>query len=273
MTRFQYFLVSIIPDPIRNEQINIGIIGSFEDKIEYRFLNNPQKIKAIAPSFNVYDKQKIGDGIIRLIKTMPNDQIIELMPTLSDEFLYIYPVNYGWVDNYDNFLLEVEHLYKRLVKPIAKRITRFKTTKLKTDVKNQFRRKNYIGEDIKQRKIVLNYPIDEAEDLIADFAYENGTLNIIETLDFRVSAQGIKNRIKDSAFASVKIDKVKKEINKNAKGKLLYFPPINDSASIVPHQSMLSDYYDAIFNYADKNERNNFFEIIEKDLSSGGLLF
>ncbi|MCP4365740.1 MAG: DUF3037 domain-containing protein [Planctomycetes bacterium] len=49
MNQFQYFLISLIPDPVRNEQVNVGLVGFYQDKIKALFLKNLQKIRALSP--------------------------------------------------------------------------------------------------------------------------------------------------------------------------------------------------------------------------------
>jgi hypothetical protein len=123
-----------------------------------------------------------------------------------------------------------------------------------------------MGDRIEQKKVVLDYVITDSENLVADFAYRNGKLNIIETIDFQVKAARVKNdKFKEAALLSIKILEAKEQ-DKTTQGRLIYLPPEPDYEGIVAHTHMLAKYYDKIYNYQNLQDRGRFFLDVERDL-------
>jgi len=265
MIPYQYFLISLVPDPIRNEQVNIGIIGFAQDEVEYRALKDLQRIQVIDPNYDT--TQNPMDAFASLIMTLPTEQRMDYLKSLTSDFVRISPVAEGRAENYERFVNAMSQVYDRLVKPISPIVQkRPKITKLKTAIKQTLTRRGLIGEKIDERKVVLDYTIDRAENLVADFAYRNGRLNIVETIDFHVKAQRVRNdKFKEAALLSIKILEAK-EIEKNTHGRLIYLPPENDQTGIIAHTHMLGRYYDKIYNYQNPAERGSFFADVERDL-------
>ena len=181
MTQFQYFLVSLIPDPIRNEQVNVGVIGFYKDDMEIRFLENPQKIKAISPNYD--DRSSLGEGIKKLLNPMTTNQRFNFLSEWTDDFFTIWPPAKGKVENYEKFKVMITQIYDRLVKPVSKQPTRTSSTCLKSDIRKKFKKINILGDKIGQHEIVPDYVISRSENLRVDFAYQNGKFNVVETLD------------------------------------------------------------------------------------------
>jgi hypothetical protein len=253
--------VSLIPDPVRNEQINVGIVGFYEGRVKAHFINNPQRIKLLSPQ---YDTSRLFEDFQRLLESSEIQEGLEMVSNLGDEFVRVYPEAVGTAKDYMHFEMAMSKLYDRLIKPLVTTISRPKVTRLKRTITETLRKKNILGEKIESKKIVSNYVIAEAEALIADFAYTNGHLNIIETIDFRF--QTLMAKFKDTAVSVVKLDSARKKLDGNAKGIFIYYPPKNDILKIGRHQSLLADYYDKIYNYADKEQMSDFYTGIEKDL-------
>lgn len=260
MKEFQYFLISLVPDPIRNEQVNVGVVGLFQNKTKAYFLKDPQKIKAIAPD---YDTSILFEDFEKMLLSLSARSLTETLSNLNDEFVRIYPSAKGFVNSYAQFEKTMDDLYGRLVKPIIKNMIRAKITKLKTDIKDTFKKRQLLGDELEEKKVVSNYVVSETEALVADFAYRNGVLNIVETIDFRVVH--LHNKLKDAALSAIKLDKAKK-IDKKTKGTVLYYPPEGDHRNITNQQALLNDYFDQIYNWSDPSQHAEFLRKLEIDL-------
>lgn len=266
MIHYQYYLVAFNPDPVRNEIINVGLIGLFEDKIFHRFLRGSDKIKFLAP--NLSPTKHLGDGVVSLLEVIPPEFRAEEIPGLSTEFIQIYPAANGVAESYELFETNMSQLFDRLVKPLPmKRIATRSALHLKTTIKNQFTRKKLVGDSLENHKIVSNFQVAPASGLTADFAYKNGKLNIIEALDFRVKKESSSNKFKDAALSTVIISEARMKIDPAAKGKLIFIPPQKDAFDITPHKSMLHDFFDDVYNFNDRDEKQQFYIDIEKDVS------
>lgn len=126
MNPYKYYLIALIPDPIRNEQLNVGILGIYNDKIYEKFLKDPQKIKVIAPDFNY--KEDFARNINRLLLSTPEDQRTKFISSLGSEYFRISEPAQGLANNYDDFVIAMGQVFDRLVKPLSKRDPRLKTT-------------------------------------------------------------------------------------------------------------------------------------------------
>lgn len=267
MIEYQYYLISIIPDPIRNEQINVGVIGLCEGIVEYRFLSSSNKITAIAPEFE-YSIDS-GKSIINLLLNVPPDKRDTFLSEIKNEYINVYPPARGVIYNKEDLGPALDQLYDRLVKPIIKHIPKTKTSNLKREVQRTFKKKGLLGENITEKKIIPNYIIPSYDNLITDFAFQNGNFNIIETIDYRMTLRGMSYKFKETAFIAIKLDEARKHIGQDTTGMVLYIPPDVEGINISQYQSILKDYYyDKIYDYSNNEERSSFYSLVERKLGT-----
>jgi len=266
MIQYRYFLISLVPDPLRNEQINVGIIGLTKDRYECRALKDLQRVRILNPNYDTTANPM--DSIIALLAGIPSDQHESYLKHFHGDFVRVSPTAEGRAESYDRFVAAIDEIYDRLVKPIAPVAAeaKGKVTQLKTAVKRALSSRGLLGQRIEEKKVVTDYAISLSENLVADFAYRNGNLNIIETIDFQVRAERLKSdKFKEAALLSIKILEAKEQ-DKQAKGRLIYIPPAKDPDRILAHTHMLNKYYDSTYNFQDVNDRGRFYADIEHDL-------
>ncbi|MDR0378499.1 MAG: hypothetical protein LBI62_00880 [Candidatus Accumulibacter sp.] len=118
--------------------------------------------------------------------------------------------------NDDDHDKRVEELLNRLVRksvPVV-RLERAKRTssRLDSEIRGWLRKAKVMGrsmEDLSKNRVVAQYPISEESDICADFAYKNGALNVIETLDLR-GVEHMTNTWRNfAAFKSITLDMAK----------------------------------------------------------------
>jgi len=264
MIEYQYYLISIIPDPIRNEQINVGVIALCEGITEYRFISSSNKINAIAPQFE-YSIDS-GKNIVNLLLNIPPDKRGTFLSELKNEYINVYPPARGLIYNKEDLGTVLDELYDRLVKPIIRHIPKTKTSNLKREVQRTFKKRGLLGEKIAEKKVIPDYVIPSYDNLVTDFAFQNGNFNIIETIDYRMTLKGMSYKFKETAFIAIKLDEARRQIDRNTTGMVLYFPPNIEGINISQYQSILKDYYDEIYDYSNDKERFSFYSLVEKKL-------
>jgi hypothetical protein len=266
MIEYQYYLISIIPDPIRNEQVNVGVIGLCEGIVEYRFLSSSNKINAIAPEFE-YSIDS-GKSIVNLLLNIPQDKRDTFLSEIKNEYVNIYPPARGLIYNKEDLGSMMDQLYDRLVKPLIKHIPKNKVSNLKMEVQRTFKKKGLLGEKITEKKIIPDYIIPSYDNLITDFAFQNGHFNIIETIDYRMTLKGMSSKFKETAFVAIKLDEARKKIDIDAKGMILYIPPDIEGINLSQYQSLLKDYYNEIYDYSNPKERSSFYSLVDRELGT-----
>jgi len=84
-----------------------------------------------------------------------------------------------------------------------------RNNKLTRQLKDWFKQAKVMGrnmDDLSHSRIVEQYPVSVESDVYADFAYKNGHLHVIETLDLRGAdhmTPGLRN---NAAFKSITLD-------------------------------------------------------------------
>lgn len=269
MIPFKYYLVSLSPDPIRNEIVNIGVVGFCEGAVSTRFLTTFEKVKAISPSFEA--PISLGDQYRNMLMKIPENSREDFLLNMGNAGIHFSEAARGTAKNAEDFEVCINQLFDQLVKPLPKvrPTAQSDGSRLKTQIKQQLLKSKLIGTDINQHQVVPNFQVGQAGRLVADFAYKNGKLNIIEAVDLRVANLGSK--FKDAALAAVIVDSARKKIDAKAFGRAIYFPHPDGHEATAPHLSIMNDYFDATYNFSDKDERGKFYLDVERDLT-GNLL-
>jgi hypothetical protein len=177
-----------MPDEIRQEKINIGVVLHCPDKriILTRFLNNLQKLNKFLTKNQVIEYRAFKNKLNRHFKNN-RDSILDLLPDIA-----ISPIDFDYLDklsevNFNKFYLfnitplitedpyvEINNLFNIYVhnedqiqreKPLVNEVwRRFKEAGIE----------KYIRKDIE----IPNFPVN------IDYGFQNGQLNLMQTIKF-----------------------------------------------------------------------------------------
>ncbi len=174
--------------------------------------------------------------------------------------------------NNEAYQNQVSGLIKTLVSPTRASRPRKRSSRLATEVKKIFSKRNLLGkseDDVRSKMIVPHYPIAEDQDLYADFALKNGVFQFTETLDFRVSDASLHSKFGETAVSALTLDKAKKRFGRKTKRIVLY--AATNDRQIMSHLNLVSDHADKVLNYESRADRALFVEDVLSALGENSL--
>ncbi|MDD2749815.1 DUF3037 domain-containing protein [Acidithiobacillus sp.] len=195
-----YSVLRYFPYKNRGEHVYIGIMVLLPDgSVRVHVSPNLRKVKGIDPAADI-------DGIRNTEATIP--EFIKKMGW-SGESIFQNLQDWGRVvphSNVSQFIFNLPEEYDQRVQSIldslvvprrSSSIQREPISRLFMDVKKVFYTYDWLGkfsDDINKHLIVPRYPVSERDGLKAEFALRNGSLHIIETVDFRADNFGAKRQ-------------------------------------------------------------------------------
>ena len=249
--KLYYFAIArYVPDLLRNEPKNIGII-LFDDSA------NEYKVR-----FTTHFRNKLGNILLPSDRTLlveyakffrnlnptRKEQITSSIESSSGKFQFS-DIRQVVTEELEN---EFQYLYETFVEEIPKDIT--KHHRFKTTLKQEFFRRNVLGRNkfIADQKI----QVGSLEHKI-DFSYQNGKLYSIEAID--LTATDPRANAYESAF---KFDNILRVIGQNnvRNISIIQKPEVSDTQT----EDLLKVLNETseVYNYAN-DQRQEFFDEIE----------
>jgi hypothetical protein len=147
-----------------------------------------------------------------------------------------------------------------------RRQTGERTSRLNADVRRWLRSAHLFSTnvaDISRRRVVANYPIQASAGLFAEFALQNGTIHVMETLDFRGVDKLSKFRVGDTAYKSVLLDQAKEA---SPEGRRFALIAANDYEAVRPAINMIREYADDVIAYESVQDRRRLADFLASAL-------
>lgn len=286
----RYSVIRYIPDPIKNEARNIGIIVQCKeaDYINCKFLKNVHAklsttatqadiriIKAYIDEFDKTFNPFAKFPSTRLLSTEEIDVFNkDYLSNLADQGFGKIQFTEPQGSLIDDPEKELEYLYSTYVgeeKSLQDQL--IKRTRLKTEIKREFKKRNILALSKKETKgfeVDVKIPGGRSKvEYMIDFALENGKLYLLETVDMRKKDEKIWTL--ETFEAAVKFDDIKHSENGNK------IEPYSIVA--LPDHDKKNDYlkilkaYSTVFRYDEENEREKFLYEMKKLIQPKSYLF
>lgn len=202
---FKYCVLRLMPDPVRGEVVNIGLIVFVDDRIDLRIGKNLAKAQALVPNFSL-------EGLAEM-----QDELGDIAADLSPEEAITFLKHYGPFTVSDigfmtaseaTYEAKIDQLMRWLVSPPAKASAREGRSRLATEIRSELKRHKILAstvEDIYQNKIVAGYELPGDDDLSVDFAIKNGLYRFTQVIDYRTTPKGVHNKIKEVSLKAIAI--------------------------------------------------------------------
>lgn len=284
-----YTVVKYLPDPVRNEPRNIGLILQSRelDYVNCKYVSNLQAklgstatkldikvirayIEEFLENFNPFAKFPSTKSFL---PGRPNEFLREdYLGNLAKQGLGKIQFSEPRGCLSDNPEKELEYLFKTFVADEIAKEEVLKHSRLKTEVKQEFK-KNKLLVLPQEREKKKGFEIDtkipggrsKVEHLV-DFVFRNGKLYLVETVDFRK-----KDWASETFEAAVKFDDLKHGLGEDR----------IDPYSIValPGNDGVEDYlkiltsYSKVFHYTTEKEKKEFIYEMKELVSSEANLF
>jgi hypothetical protein len=198
-TLYEYAVLRLSPDVMRGEFVNIGlVVFPCDGEPIVRITAPVGKISAIDPAWNQARESQLRDQLINILASLRNTAArIATLESLglvrNSDLGFFYSTEAGL----DAEIRELSATYI-VTRPNTEKAKR---SKLHKEMAVRFKGMGLLGsgvDDLTQHRIVPHFPIPGNPDLKADFVYKNGVYRITQTLDYRVSAQGARQKISEA---------------------------------------------------------------------------
>lgn len=218
MTVLDYdLLIAETPIP-RAERINIGLILWRNGRPEFLVDRTSQRrLSALDPNWpRLQIFRQLADGTLEDALSNTLDKLEDIQSKRAVLGMLISPMKAipsGQLFSQDaDFTNVIDRAMNSLVRrsPLVVKAERRKAvSKLQTQMKHWFRDSKILGrnmEDLSKNRVVSNFPVSVDADVYADFAYKNGALHVIETLDMRGAEHVTTGLRNTAAFKSITLD-------------------------------------------------------------------
>ncbi|USE78867.1 DUF3037 domain-containing protein [Cupriavidus gilardii] len=242
-TDFKFSVLRVIPNAVRGERVNVGLSTvDPSSTVRIHLHVNRDRLRALDPNLTAIDWENWAEQAETLLNSLPESARTQwlctgLAPVIADK-------EFGWFkasqDGYDTM---VDQLLERLVlkprKVAERRKSGRQATHLQAQLRNWFKAEKIMGksmDDLSRHRIVEEFPVSIETDSFADFAFKNGALHIMETLDLR-HVDHLTARLRNqAAFKSVVLDQARDVVGD---GKCIAIVAATDYQAVKPALRMI----------------------------------
>lgn len=274
-------LVAESPLP-RNERINVGIVLWKESGFEIYSDISTSRLSAIDrnyPRIAVFKELLAGTLGNSITEKLSDKKLNKDSARMMLGFLIkpLRAISGGVMFSEDgDFTDEIERTLDALVRPskfsIKIKSTR-KSNRLESQFKHWLRASKIMGrtmDDLSKHRIVPQYPVSVDANVYADFAYKNGALHVIETLDMR-GANHVSSTLRNTAaFKSITLDMAGDVVGD---GKRLGVIAASDYSAIKPALKLFERNADDLFSLDSPGDTQRLANLLSTGLHiDGGLI-
>lgn len=265
--KYDYNLIRLTADKVRNETINVGIAVFKENYVETFILEDRAKLRAISNNIELEDLKKYAFSLSQASINFNKEDFLFLFSRGS---LSLSGGGYFHIDHIEQYNNAVSNLMDRLVNPPPiHKLSKPKQSRIITRLKDIFKNDDLISNnlnDINHHKLVLGYPIDETKGLKADMLLKNSVYHLTETLEF--SADNLVKNLERSALKALTITEAKNTFGNSLHSFIVYSLSATDEQKNASQIKLLENYTDNLINLEDKNAVSDYKDHIMNAISS-----
>jgi len=270
MIKTPFTLLRLRPDEVRGESMNVGLVTFPPGGPRVYFDAPPTRLKAFHPDFEHIN----GDQWAR--------ELEEVLPKIGDLDAQINWLRFAigpvtadaelghfFSDTFESITDTVEQLLERLVhapeREIAAPMRPHSPSRgtLKTQLKSWFRQSKVFSSrtsDLSQRRIVPNYPVDAADDLYADFAMKNGSIHVLEVVDWRGVDRITRGLRGEAGLTAILLDQAKKRFSESS--RRIAITAADDYKTVSPLLNLVTSYADDVVAIESAEDRQRLADFV-----------
>lgn len=265
---YDYTIIALSPNRRRGERANVGIIVDRGDDITVRVIPDTfSKLAALSPEADLSSLTEIHDIIKKLYEASGS---YEGLVKYASDSGYIIPTVKGKfiAENENSFNKNVQQILNELVesRKTRKRVTS-SSRRVRTRLKELFINAKIFGnspDDIEKHLVVERFPIDDEIHLEADFAIQNGSLNISQTVDFTPKTRSQIDNLRHASLVSTIIEKARENFSDETKAYVVYDARTQDEIKAAGAINLIGDKADGIFNMESNEDLMCYMDLIIK---------
>jgi hypothetical protein len=276
-----HLLIAETPLP-RNEHINLGIAVWRDGMPEFHVDASINRLSALDPNYPRLPifRQLMDDSLASSLATQ-----LAALPDQAARFtllefmlapMRLIPGGELFAAEGD-FTSVIDRLMAALVRRPALSVKAerrpVRNTKLTRQLKDWFRQAKVMGrnmDDLSRSRIVEQYPVSVESDVYADFAYKNGHLHVIETLDLRGADHITPSLRNNAAFKSITLDMARDVVGQ---GKCIGVVAVSNYANVKSAVRLFERNADELYSLESPADVQRLSDFLASGLHiDGGLL-
>ena len=263
---YDYAVVKIAPDPIRDEALNVALVILRPNHLEVRLTPNPERLRAVAPALQPQTLEELSASLRALDDAaLTSHDRIERLRGLPGISVSAPGTLYGETEADLNG--HIAHLVSRLLKSLRAPavVPTAKVTRLTMELSATFRREKLLGrgEDaLARHKIVRNVSVSSDGALRADFVAKNRRMHVTETVDLRTDGDLTAARLKDIAVSAVTLDEAKRTFGRSTQRYFIYAGNKAAEQQARGFLTAAEHHAEYVFNFSSRDDRAKYFDFI-----------
>lgn len=273
-----YNVVQIVPDPLRGEAMNVGIVIHDASGPRLRLRLLPSRLKALSPALG---------GLVPSECIESWHAALEGLQTPEQKWSWLRhamaPLSVGsaegiiYANDDDDLDSQIEAILERLVMP-QKAARPGATKKVKrSDLHNQLtvwlRAQKLFSRnmaDLAKNRVVASYPLNIEEEMFAEFALKNGSIHVMETLDLRGHAHYTKGLRNETSHKAMVLDVAQDTLEESS--KRIAVIAADDYAEMKPAMSLINRKASHVLSIDSEHDRQWLADFISDALHIPTLL-
>lgn len=267
-----YNIIQIVPDPLRGERMNVGIVlhSSAGPRLILRLL--PSRLKVLDPSWgghNVLDQVSAWETALNRLESPElkwswlKNAMAPLSVTSGEGTIYY--------ETDDELESRIELILSRMVLPLKyskpKSTKRSKRYDLHSQITQWLKQQNIFSKnmmDLAKHRVVSGFPLNVEEEMFAEFALKNGSIHVIETLDFRGHHSYTKSLRNEASHKAMVLDVAVDTLERESQRLALI--SADDYSEMKPAISLLNRKATGLLSMESSQDRQWLADFVAKSL-------
>lgn len=276
-------LIAETPLP-RQERINIGLIVWRDAMPELRVETSARRLATLDPNwprlpiFRQLLEGTLGEALRQHLCALPDVAARRTMLSFLLSPMKALPGGELFADEHGDFASAIDRAMHTLVGlptiTIKQERAPQRRSKLEVELRAWLRSANLLGrnmQDLSKSRVVSQFPVAVDADVYADFAYKNGALHVIETLDLRGVDHVTHSLRNTAAFKSLTLDMAREVVG--SKGRRLGVVAASDYGAVRGALKLFERNADEVFSLDNPKDAQRLADLLADSLHlDGGLL-
>lgn len=262
---YKYCVLRLMPDPVRGEVVNIGIVVFNDDGVVVRLGKNLSKAQALVPNFSLEGIEGISEEIAEISAGCSPEDAVQLLKNCG-----IFTVSQiGFFSaRPESFEAKLDQIMRRLVTPPSRISLSEGRSRLHTEIRKQFKDFKILGkspDEITDHKVISSYNLPGESDMAIDFAMKNGMWRFTQVVDYRTTLKAAHNKIKEVSVKAITLHQAPKALDvkpDEVKGYALVWVPPEFETIAAPHLKVMSDFTPNILRYDRPTDRERYWQLV-----------
>ena len=267
----EFRIIRYEPDQRRGERVNVGLVLLLPEGPRVFMGRSPAKAQALSPQTTLHEMQsELQEFFHDSWSALGEDPARFVAATQVAGPFVLSRAGYMGLDG-RSLEQAVASALKRLVDAPKRQSTREGRTRLHTEIKKRFRDSGVLATDaagISQHQVVAGFELPGDDELVADFAYRNGSWHLTQVVDYRTSPKAAAGKIKEVSVKAITLDQATRD-TKRLLGDVMevmpyaavFVPPELEKA-VAPQLEIMRTYCNELFRFERAKEADNYWRLM-----------